>query len=161
MLTPDLAERIRSIFLQDQPHVTIETAARLLGMSDDEIAQAIDGGEIDVTTTCSGAMIDAHELATQALCRWPVTTIEDALGSHAALVMPAGVRTRRITVRLPRYIIAAVARLAEDRGQSVDALLACELGDLAVLHRDQLAAVIRGFAEAIDWPSAADEKSTS
>ncbi len=152
MLDPTVTERIRSIFLHDEARVTIEDAARLLGRSGGEIAAAIEDGDIEATSGCGGAMIDICELAEQAVHVWPIDAIEEALGRDAALVLPAGVRTRRFTVRLPRYVVAALKCLAEENGESAGALLTRELHGLAYAHRERLGASIAGFAEAVTWP---------
>ena len=152
MLDPTVAERIRSIFLHDEARVTIEGAARLLGRSGGEIAAAIDDGEIETTSGCSGTVIDIRELAEQAVHLWPIDAIEEALGREAALILPAGVRTRRFTARLPRYVVAALECLAEENGESTDALLTRELHGLAYAHRERLGASIAGFDEAVSWP---------
>lgn len=157
MLTPDLAERIRSIFLHDEPRVTLAGAARLLGRSQDDITAAIAEGDIETIATGSGPMIDIREIAEQALHVWPLVTIEEALGADASLILPPGVRTRRFSARLPRYIIAALQRLAEENGESVEAFLTRELHGLAHTNKDRLAAAIPGFAEAIDWPLSDNE----
>ena len=154
MLDPTVTERIRSIFLHDEARVTIEGAARLLGRSGGEIAAAIEDGEIETSSGCSGTVINIHELAEQAVHVWPhvwpVGAIEEALGREAALILPAGVRTRRFTARLPRYVVAALECLAEENGESADALLTRELHGLAYAHRERLGASIAGFDEAID-----------
>jgi len=72
----------------------------------------------------------------------------------SARILPAGVRARRFTVRLPRYVIAALQCLAEKNGESADALLTRELHGLAYAHRERLGASIAGFAEAVNWPFA-------
>jgi hypothetical protein len=151
MLDPTVTERIRSIFLHDEARVTIEDAARLLGRSGGEIAAAIEDGEIEAASGC-GAMIDIRELAEQAVHVWPIDAIEEALGRDAALILPAGVRTRRFTARLPRYVVAALQCLAEENGESAGALLTRELHGLAYAHRERLGASIAGFAEAVHWP---------
>ena len=83
---------------------------------------------------------------------WAIDEIEEALGREAALVLPAGVRTRRFAARLPRYLVAALQCLAEENGESVDALLTRELHGLVYPHRERLGAAIAGFAEAVNWP---------
>lgn len=93
---------------------------------------AIEEGEIEATSGCGGAMIDIHELAEQAVHVWPIDAIEEVLGRDAALVLPAGVRTRRFTARLPRYVVAALECLAEENGESAGALLTRELHGLAL-----------------------------
>jgi hypothetical protein len=152
MLDPTVTERIRSILLHDEARVTIDDAARLLGRSGGEIAAAIEDGEIEAASGGGGAMIDINELAEQAVHVWPIDAIEEALGREAALVLPAGVRTRRFTVRLSRYFVAALQCLAEENGESAGALLTRELHGLAYAHRERLGASIAGFAEAVNWP---------
>jgi hypothetical protein len=152
MLDPQVVERIRSIFLQDKPGVTIAETARLLGMSGTAIRAAVRDGEIEATSGCRGPMIDAQELAEQAALRWPIATIEETLGRDAARVLPVAVRTERFTGRLPPYVIAALRCLAEENGESADAFLSRELQGVPDPHRERLAAAIAGFAEAVDWP---------
>lgn len=154
MLDPNLTERIRAIFLHREAGVTgvaPDEAAWLLGMTREELAAAAEQRDVETVRTCRGVRIEADEIAEQALHRWPVVTIEEALGREAVQVLPDGVRTRRFAVRLPRYLIAALERLAEENGESAEALLARELHGLAWEHRERLAAVIPGFAEAVAW----------
>ena len=152
MLDPNLTERIRSIFLHHEARVTVEGAAELLGVSREGMAAAIEGGDVETVGTCSGTRIDIRELAEQALHVWPLVAIEEALGREASLILPPGVRTRRFAARLPRYLIAALRCLAEENGESVEALLTRELHGLAWTNRERLACSIPGFAEAIEWP---------
>ena len=65
---------------------------------------------------------------------------------------PAGVRTQRFALRLPRYLVAALERLAEENEESAEALLTRELHGLAWTHRERLGEAIPGFAEAVEWP---------
>jgi len=97
-------------------------------------------------------MIGIHELAEQAVHVWPIDAIEEALGREAALILPAGVRTREVTARLPRYVVAALECLAEENGESAGALLTRELHGVAYAHRERLGASIAGFDEAVNWP---------
>jgi len=157
MLDPNLTGCIRSIFLHHEPRVTVAGAARLLGRAPDDITAAIQEGDIETIATESGPMIDIREIAEQALHVWPLVTIEEALGADASLILPPGVRTRKFSTRLPRYIIAALHRLAEENGESIEALLTRELHGLAHANKDRLAAAIPGFGEAIDWPLSGDE----
>jgi hypothetical protein len=113
---------------------------------------AIDEGVIETVTTCSGPMIHIRELAEEAVHTWPLVMIEEALGAEASLVLPPDVRTRKFTARLPRYVISALHQLAEDEGETVEALVTRELHGLAYAYRKRLAAVIPGFTEALEWP---------
>src|SRR5687768_17353838 len=123
MLDRALINRIRAIFLHHESRVTIAEAAGMFGWSRAEMNAAIRDGEIEVVETCSGKRIELRELAACALQRWPLAAIEEALGREAALILPPALRTRRLTVRLPRYQIGALQVLAEDGRESVDAML--------------------------------------
>jgi hypothetical protein len=83
-----------------------------------------------------------------------LTAIEEALGRDAALVLPPALRTRKLTVRLPRYQIGALQVLADDGRESVDMLLMRMFEELADLHHERLSRLIPGLAEAISWPEA-------
>jgi hypothetical protein len=52
--------------------------------------------------------------------------------------------------------VAALKCLAEENGESADALLTRELHGLAYAYRERLGASIAGFAEAVNWPSPED-----
>jgi hypothetical protein len=154
MLDLGLIQRIRAIFLHHAPRVTIDEAAGLLGWSGAEMNAAIRNGEIEVVETCSGKRIELRELAVYALQQWPLTAIEEALGRDATLIIPPALRTRRLTVRVPRYQIGALQVLAEDGRESVEAMLTRMFEELADLHQERLARLIPGLAEAMAWPEA-------
>ena len=156
MLDPALIQRIRAIFLHHEPRVTIADAAGLLGWSRAEMNAAIRNGEIEVVETCSGKRIELRELAAYALQQWPLTDIEEALGRDATLILPPALRTRKLTVRLPRYQIGALEVLAEDGRESVDAMLTRMFEELTDLNQQRLARVIPGLAEAMTWPEAGE-----
>jgi hypothetical protein len=56
--------------------------------------------------------------------------IEAALGHDLAKGIPALLRLADLHVRIPRFVILALERLAERDGKSVDAVLARELLDV-------------------------------
>jgi hypothetical protein len=152
MLDSALIQRIRTIFLHHEPRVTVADAADMLGWSRAEMNAAIRNGEIEVVETCSGKRIELRELAAYALQQWPLTAIEVALGRDAALILPPALRTRKLTVRLPRYQIGALQVLAGDGRESVDAMLTRMFEELTDANQERLARVIPGLAEAIAWP---------
>jgi hypothetical protein len=154
MLEPTLIHRIRAIFLHRASRVTIAEAAGMLGWPRAEMDAALRNGEIEVVVTCSGKRVELRELAAWALQQWPLTEIEEALGRDATLVLPSALRTRKFTVRLPRYQIGALQVLADDGRESVDAMLTRLFEELTDLNQERLSRVIPGLAEAIAWPEA-------
>ncbi|HYK00367.1 MAG TPA: hypothetical protein VE974_01335 [Thermoanaerobaculia bacterium] len=152
MLDTTTSQRIRTIFLHHESRVTIAEAAGMLGWSRAEMNRAIRNGEIEVVETCSGKRIELRELAAYALQQWPLTAIEEALGRDATLILPAALRTRKLTVRLPQYQIGTLQVLADDGRESVDAMLMRMFEELADLNQERLSRLIPGLAEAIAWP---------
>jgi hypothetical protein len=88
-----------------------------------------------------------------------LTVIEKALGREAALILPPALRTGRLDTRLPRYQLGALQVLAEDRGESVEAMLMRMVEELIDLYRERLAGVIPDLAEAMSWPEVSRERS--
>lgn len=74
------------------------------------------------------------------------------MGRQASLILPPGVRTRRLVLRLPAYQIATLRILAGDGLESVDAMLIRMFQELADINRERLAPVIPDLAGAIAWP---------
>jgi hypothetical protein len=157
----DLIERIRAIFLHHEDRVTIAEAADMLGWTRAEMNAAIRSGDIEPLGTCSGKMIELRELAGHALHLWSLTTIEEALGRDAALVMPPALRTRKLTVRLPLYQIAALKILAAEGTESVDTMLERMFHELTDNEKERLAPLIPGLVEAIGWPEIRDTEQPS
>lgn len=101
MLDPAIIARIRAIFLHHEHRVTSDAAAKMLGWTRAQMSEAIDAEEINVIGMCGGkTMIELRELASYASYAWPIHVIENALGREAALILPSGLRTRKLTVRL-------------------------------------------------------------
>jgi hypothetical protein len=148
MLDSALIQRIRTIFLHHEARVTVGEAAGMLGWSWGEMDAAIANGDVEVV----GKRIELRELAQVALQRWSLLAIEEALGRDAASILPAGLRTRKFTVRLPRYQIGALEVLAKDGREPVEAMLMRMFEELADLHHERLARVIPRLGEAMAWP---------
>jgi hypothetical protein len=153
MLDPALIQRIRAIFLHREPRVTVGVAADFLGWSFAEMKATIGNGDIEVVETCSGTRIELRELAAYAMQQWPLTSIEEALGREAASILPPGLRTRKFTVRLPRFQIGALEVLAADGREPVEAMLMRMFEELTDLHHERLARIIPGLGEAMAWPA--------
>lgn len=152
MTEPSISERIRTIFLHEQPYVSTREAAELLGWSRNDMSAAIEASEIETKITCSGRRIPIEEVAAKALEQWPLEVIEEALGREAALVLPPELRTQHLAVRLPRYQVAMLRVLAEQRQTSVGHVVARQLEYLAEEHLHEMMAAIPGFGDAYQWP---------
>src|SRR4051812_12332581 len=131
MLNPTLIQRIRAIFLHHDARVTVGEAAGMLGWSRAEMDAAIANGEIEIVGTGRGTRVELRELAEVALQRWSLVTIEEALERDAASILPAALRTRKFTVRLPRYQVGVLKVLAEDGSEPVEAMLMRMFEELA------------------------------
>ena len=152
MVDPILTTHIRTIFLHHASRVTIGDAASMLGWTRAELTAAIRNGDVETLTTRSRKMIDLRELQLQALQLWSLNTIEDALGPDAELIMPPALRTGRLTIRVPRYQVAALRVLADDGHESVDTMVVRMFDELADLNKERLSPLIPGLAEATRWP---------
>jgi len=60
---------------------------------------------------------------------------------------PPALRTRKLTVRVPRYQIGALQVLADDGRESVDAMLTRMFEELTDLNQERLSRLIPGLAE--------------
>lgn len=161
MLDPAIVKCIRAIFLHDESRVTVDAAANMLGWSRAEMKAAIRNGDIELVGTCSGKMVELRELAAFALQHWPLTTVEEALGRDAALIMPPALRTRKFTLRLPLYQIGALKVLADDGRESVDTMLTRMFEELTDLNKERLSRLIPGLADAIGWPEREESQQPS
>jgi hypothetical protein len=152
MPDPELLQRIRTIFLYPQRHVSIPEAARLLGWSSAALARAIGAGEIETTTVCAGEAIARDELLAKLRELHPVERLEAALGRDAAKFLPPLLRTRRVTLRLPSYQIAMLEHLAAGLEMTAGQFLSLQLDELAGEHVGTLSAAIVDLAQAMAWP---------
>jgi hypothetical protein len=156
MPDPELVRRIRTIFLHPRPYVSIGEAAWILGWPAEEMERAIVTRDVEVTATCSGKAISVEEVLAKVRALWPVETIEEALGASAARVLPPGLRTRRVPLRLPSYQAAMLEYLAARQETTAGHLLWFQLDELASEHLEELSAAIPGFGEAFAFPHGAE-----
>jgi len=144
------------------PHLDLLSAARLLGITLEELARDIDDGVIVAASTRGGVRISRREMIAAAMRVWEQTVIEDALGVDAAAVLPEAIRLVPLRVRVPRYQHDVLVALAARRRTSVDEIVTRELEDVACAHAEELAAAVPslviGLGSGTDagagWPSA-------
>lgn len=158
MLDSGVMRRIRTIFLHQQPAVSIADAALLLGWSSPEVNRAIAAGEIETTTTSSGRLVRTEEMVAKALEVWPLDTIEAALGKDAPLVLPPLLRTREVVTYLPGYQVRMLEHFARKQQTTIAHLIAEQLEGSANATPEELSASIPGFGEAIQWPYVEPER---
>ena len=151
MLETGVVERIRHIFLQPRPHVSIMQATGLLGWSRRQMSEPIENGEVELWTTPLGKWFLRAEMMAKALEIWPLHVIEEALGDEADGVLPQAIRCAELRVRLPRHHIDMLEYRADQQETTVS-VLARELG-IASAHIEELSAALPGFAEAMAWPA--------
>lgn len=143
---------IRRIFLDPKSVYSDAEAAEMLGMEPLDLKRRMESGEIEGVRNCCGVTVSREELISFAMDFWPQEMIEEALGDDVAYAIPELLRLARLEVRLPRFEIVAVERLAERDGKSVNAVLARELLDVVSANSGYLATQIRGFKRALHWP---------
>jgi hypothetical protein len=145
-------ERIRQIFLQPRHAYTVEEASTLLGYSLKELLAAISRGDLAIEGMGEIPRIEWEELALAAVERWPQGVIEDALGTDSPLVVPELARLTDLRVRVPRYGVIVLDRLAQRQGTTIDEIVTRQLLDLTVAESDILGQSVAGLAAAIRWP---------
>src|SRR5229473_3819730 len=153
MLETDVISRIRHIFLQQRPHVSISQATRLLGWTQRQMSAAIEAGEVEVWTTPLGKRFPRAEMMAKALEIWPLHVIEEALGDEADGILPQEIRSAELRVRLPRHHIDMLHYRADQQETTVSGVLERELDGIASAHAEELSEALPGFAEAMDWPA--------
>src|SRR5882757_6351373 len=140
MLEPDVISRIRHIFLQPRPHVSIMQATGLLGWTRREMAEAIANGDVEMWATSVGKWVPRAEM------------MGEALGEDADGILPQAIRSAELRVRLPRHHIDMLEYRADQQETTVSGVLERELDGIASAHIEELSAALPGFAEAMAWP---------
>ncbi|HSY51116.1 MAG TPA: hypothetical protein VLC46_20085 [Thermoanaerobaculia bacterium] len=153
MLEADVIDRIRHIFLQPRPHVSISQATRLLGWTHRQMSEAISCGDVELWTTPLGKWFPRAEMMAKALEIWPMHVIEGALGDDADGILPQAIRCAELRVRLPRHHIDMLEYRAGQQETTVSGVLERELDGIASAHIEELSAALPGFAEAMAWPA--------
>jgi hypothetical protein len=127
-------------------------AAVALGWSRSQMTRAMEHGVLQVTQDASGARIGWQELAVMLTARYPQAEIESALGPAMASVIPEAIRLTEFRVRIPRYQVVMLEKLAGRERISVDELMSRHLLDLAGAEADWLRRRVCGFEAAMRWP---------
>jgi hypothetical protein len=148
------AENIRTLFLHPRRTYSLADAAALLGIDWREMRGWVDAGEIEGVETDTGLVVPWAELVSFGMESWSQEVVEEALGPDLAEAIPELVRLTELEVRIPRFEIVALERLAAVDGESVSAVLARELLDLVSVYAPWLSLEVAGFAEALSWPCA-------
>jgi hypothetical protein len=152
MLNPDIIANIRHIFLHPRPHVSVMTAANLLGWTLRQMKAAIAAGEIETNVTPLATWVWREELMAKALELWPFDVIEEALGDDAARVLPRFIRTHVLRARVPWYQFEMLQHLARKQSTTISDVLTRELEDFAISRADELTHEIHGLGFALAWP---------
>lgn len=150
----DTNAHIRELFLQPRPSYLIAEAAVLLGMDWREMRAWMESGELEGVDTDDGLVLPWAELVSFGMDLWSQEAVEEALGAEISQAIPELLRLAELEVRIPRFEIVALQRLAAADGKTVSAVLARELRDLMSVHSKWLAREVPGFAAAFSWPEA-------
>jgi hypothetical protein len=143
---------IRRLFLDPQDTYSDAEAAEILGMEPLDLKRRMESGEIEAVRTCCGMTVSRKELISVGMDVWSHEAIEAVLGADLANAIPKLIRLTGLEVRLPRFEILALKRLAEREGKSVNAILARELLDVVSANSEYLGTEIPGFKAALHWP---------
>jgi hypothetical protein len=148
----EAAAHIRRLFLDPQDTYSDAEAAEILGMAPLDLRRRMEAGDIEGVQTCCGMTVSRKELISFGIDLWAQEAIEAVLGADLANAIPKLLRLTSVEVRLPRFQILSLKRLAERDGKSVNTLLARELLDVVSANSEYLATEIPGFRAALHWP---------
>lgn len=147
-----ISEAIRRIFLDRKSAYSAAEAARLLDWSETRMVIAIAEGDVEAREGDNIWVLEWQEVAAMATAQWPQETIEKALGSEMHEVIPQLVQLAELRVRVPRYEIVMLQKLAQREGASVDSFLSQHLLDLASAESEWLRQQDPALEQAIAWP---------
>jgi excisionase family DNA binding protein len=152
-----LNDRIRNLFLASRATYTVAEAAELLNLSWAEVRGWLETGEVEGIETGRGLVLPWAEVVFMGMEWWGQEAVEEALGEDRQRALPELVQLAELRVRLPRYEIAAVERVAAREGKSVDAVVARELLDFVSAEAEWLTQEVPGFAAALAWPGSLEK----
>jgi hypothetical protein len=134
--------RIRRLFLEPQPTYGADECASLLECSHEEVITAIARGDLAVELPRTIPRVPWEEVAFAAA----------ELGVEAASVIPELVQLTDLHVRVPRFGVLALGRIAQREGTTVSEVIARQLLDLIAEQPEPLERSITGLASAMRWP---------
>jgi hypothetical protein len=129
----DAVAHIQRLFLQPKDTYSVTEAAEILEMPVNDVRGWMDVGELEGVHMCAGLMLPWGELVSFGMDFWSQETIEAALGADLADAIPKMLRLADLEVRIPRFEVLALERIAERDGKSVDAILATNCWTLCPL----------------------------
>jgi hypothetical protein len=144
--------QIRDLFLHPRPTYSPAEVAEAVGMSVEEVWGFTAVGELEGIETADGVVMPWAELVSFSMDFWDQTDIEAALGAELAEALPELLQLSDLEVRIPRFEVVALERIAVREGRSIDSVLARELRDLVSAQSRWLAKEIPGFASVLSWP---------
>lgn len=145
-------DSIRALFLLPQQTYFLDEARHLLAYSEEELMGAVADGDLALDPSSAIPRLPWEELAHAAVERWSQEVIEAALGDDLGSVMPELARLTDLHVRVPRYSVAVLGRIAQREGTSVSEIVTRELLELATIESEELERSMRGLGAAIRWP---------
>lgn len=145
-------ERIRRIFLHPAGAYSLSETAALLEYSHEQILAAVEQGDLSTVLHGDLPQIPWEEVALAAAERWSQETIEAALGDEVSSVVPELVRLTDLHVRVPRFGVLVLGRIAQRDGMTISDVLARQLLDLAVAESAALERSVSSLSAAVRWP---------
>jgi hypothetical protein len=146
--TSDKRQRIKELFLQRQPSYRLSEAARLIGVSRGVLRREAEADQREAYRSNGSWSFSWRQVTCNALRRWSLAEIHEALGTEAATVLPPLLALRALTVRLPEYLVRAVETMAAEDATTVDDWLQQDLVDFAGTVVDRMEQVVPGFRRA-------------
>lgn len=151
---------IVELFAKRRPHYSHEDVLRLTCSSEEEVAAAVDAGDLQPYRNPGGSLLYAwEEVATFALRRWTPRMVCSLLGSAHAAAIPHLNRMAVIQIELPLYQMRMLHVLASTNGDgfraplNVSDIIEQQLLDLAdSIDSDEIEDAIPGFQAARRYP---------
>jgi len=150
---------IRELFVERVPVYNVADVLRLTRSTEEEVAAAIEKGEMDASSVGDRLRIEWEDVAALALRRWTSRMVAGALDVTYHDALPPLNQVKQIAVHLPLYQIRLLHVLAETRRGRFRArlnasdILEQQLLDVASsVNAAEIEAAIPGFTLAVRYP---------